>query len=173
MKILALLGVVLSALTFVAAPARADSMFDYNLVETSGSTTVTGTLQIVLKGGTSLTYTPYTNVPLSDIVSVKFIIDGITFDLSNGSITALQFTDKNGTLRDITFSGANGGNALFTTGGFVFDPKGGGQDFGNFLFMFSQAVAVPEPGSLELLASGLFALTLAFGIRRQRAKTVA
>ena len=172
-RILALAGMVFSALVFMGAPARANAVFDYNLVQTSGTTAVTGTLEIELVGGTTLTYTPYTNVPLADVLSVTFIVNGITFDLSNGAITALQFTDTAGTLRDITYSGVNAGNALFTTGGFVFDPSGGGQDFGDFRFLSSRLVPVPEPASWMMLIFGLALLLFVPVARRRRATAAA
>lgn len=178
----ALVGLMAPLFALVATPASANAVFDYTFQETSGPNVVTGTLQLVMKGGTNLSdlnVQVQGNIPLADIVSYKFILNGIVFDLATTgkNITALQFNDNTGTLRDLTFSGTSSPSGAFLTSTSVFEflPSGGRAfDIGNFVFTSSQLVVVPEPDTLLLLLSGIGIFLVGMTLRpRKRSLAIA
>jgi hypothetical protein len=169
-----LFAILLATFAIASAPASANATFDYKFVQTSGPDKVTGTLVLVMKGGTNLSdlgIPAQGNIPLSDIVSFEFVLNGVTFDFTTTgkNIVALQFDDNKGDLRDITFSGTSTGSAYLTsTSIFQFLPTGHGTyDNGNFVFVSSADVVVPEPSSLWLMLSGLAMLLIGFAFRNR------
>jgi hypothetical protein len=177
----ALVGAVAALSAVVATPASANAEFDYTFQQTSGPDTVTGTLTLVMVGGTNLSdlgVPVQGNIPLSDIVSFEFILNGIIFDVATTgkNIVALQFNNNSGALRDITFSGTSSPSGAFLTSTSVFEflTKGGRVfDIGNFNFVSSEVVPVPEPNSLWLLLTGIGILAFGFFVRLRKRATAA
>lgn len=173
MRFAALFGVAMAGLAMAYTPAQADAIFDYTFQQSSGPDAVSGTLELELTGTTNLTYTPQSNVPLADVLAITLVLNGVTYtlDTPGASFTALQFNDRTGTLRDLTFSGTVGGNTVHATSIFQFLPNGG-RVFDNGTFVFGSShnadpVPVPEPGSLWLMLSALCILMLGFVVRHK------
>lgn len=166
-----LFAALVTALALASAPASANTEFDYNLVPSSG--TATGTLEIVLAG--SGPYATFTNLK-SDIVSLKFIIDGQTFDLTHtGSVSFVDFQFDTGgkNIRDLTYAGTTTGRFnLQTTFDWVFvNLNNNNRTIGNYVFVSEETVPVPEPSSLWLMLSGLAALALGLAFRNRSVAT--
>jgi hypothetical protein len=146
-----LAGLLILGLAFIGtAPKAANaSIYDISLTSTDGSVSGTGVLNLSIPITTSTS-----NVPLGDVTSITFNIEGQNFGtgFSTFSLSAVQFL--NGSLRDISFSSAISGNqiSLMTTATFSYtDALDHVTSTGT---VTAVAAAVPEPSTWAMMILG-------------------